>query len=67
MKYKKCSRLSCLYHAPEQDIMGCDYCYLTGQPRGCRTGSECTKYTRVSYKTKTEYRSKQIRIQEKTN
>lgn len=31
MKYKKCSRLSCLYHAPEQDIMGCDYCYLTGQ------------------------------------
>lgn len=67
MIYKKCSRLSCLYHAPKQDIMCCDYCYLTGQPRGCRTGSECTKYTRVSYKTKTEYRSKQIRIQEKTN
>lgn len=60
MIYKKCSRLSCLYHAPEQDIMGCDYCYLTGQPRGCRTGSECTKYTRVSYKTKAEYRRKQI-------
>lgn len=63
MKYKKCSRLSCLYHAPKQDIMGCDYCYLTGQPRGCPTGTACDKYKRVSSKRKQSIRNTLLNIQ----
>lgn len=39
MKYKKCSRLSCLYHASPNQPNGCDYCLLTGQLRGCPAGT----------------------------
>lgn len=63
MKYKKCSRLSCLYHASPNQPNDCDYCLLTGQPRGCPTGTACDKYKRVSSKRKQATRNTLLNIQ----
>ena len=32
----------CGFHAT-RGVIQCEYCLITGQPRGCPTGSECTK------------------------
>ena len=63
MKYKKCSRLSRLYHASPNQPNGCDYCLLTGQLRGCPAGTACDKYKRVSSKRKQATRNTLLNIQ----
>lgn len=51
-RLKQCERKSCLYHPPDCEANGCDYCLLTGQPRGCPASTVCDKYKRVSSKRK---------------
>lgn len=50
--FKQCKRNGCLYHTSPNQLNGCDYCLLTGQPRGCPAGTACDKYKRASYKAK---------------
>lgn len=54
--FKQCERKSCLYHPPDCESNGCDYCYLTGQPRECPAGTTCDKYKRASHKAKLAFR-----------
>ena len=61
---KKCGRTSCLYHPRIEANNGCDYCYLTGNKRGCPTGKECTRYEKV---TKSERQAKRERLIEIQN
>lgn len=59
-KRKFCNRKNCLYYPPEyaQNQNHCDFCYLTGQPRGCKSGTECTKYKKSTTAEKSAFRNK---------
>lgn len=55
---RTCKRTDCLYYPPKIDYNGCDYMYLTNNPRGCRCGEECTKYKYATEIQKQQYRTK---------
>ena len=52
-----CKRTDCLYYSPKVDYNGCDYMYLTGNPRGCQRGEECTKYKYSTKQQRLQYRA----------
>ena len=52
-----CKRTDCLYYSPKVDYNGCDYMYLTGNPRGCQRGEECTKYRYADEQRRLKYRT----------
>lgn len=59
---KTCGRTSCLYHPRIEADNGCDYCYLTGNKRGCPAGKECTRYEKVTKSEKQAKRERSIEI-----
>ena len=54
---RTCKRTDCLYYSPKVDYNGCDYMYLTGNPRGCQRGEECTKYRYATEQQRLQYRT----------
>ena len=53
-----CKRKDCLYYHDTKNFDNrCDYLWLTGQPRGCGRGAECTKYKHSTPKKREEYRN----------
>lgn len=54
---RTCKRTDCLYYSPKVDYNGCDYCFLTGNLRGCQRGEECTKYRYATEQQRLQYRT----------
>lgn len=52
-----CKKRDCLYSPPDCDINGCDYCYLTGNVRGC-DAENCTRYVKSTQKERDKFRNK---------
>ena len=38
-----CKHKDCVYRGNKSGLTTCDYCYITGMPRGCKI-SQCDKY-----------------------
>ena len=52
-----CKKHDCLYSPPERIFNGCDYCYLTGEKRGCDI-KNCTRYVKATQKERDKLRHK---------
>lgn len=56
-----CKKKDCKYHAREYAMNGCDYCFLTNNPRNSPI-KKCKKYTPCSDKEKQIYRKEQLEL-----
>lgn len=60
MQQQHCKKHNCLYSPPNWDENGCDYCYLTGEARGCDI-KNCTRYVKATQKERDILRNKLFR------
>lgn len=61
-KWKYCNLKDCLYYCDSKNSDNrCDYLWLTGQPRECGRGAECTKYKHSAPKEREKYRNSIIK------
>ena len=57
MQQQHCKKHNCLYSPSNWDENGCDYCYLTGEARGCDI-KNCTRYVKATQKERDRLRHK---------
>lgn len=57
---KMCKQNDCLYHSIEGDENGCDFCYLTGETRGCSI-LECTRYITSTVQERRRFRNSKLK------
>ena len=59
---KHCNHKDCLYYNDYPNH--CDYNYLTGKLRGCKSGNSCTRYKKATESERKKYRNKILREDE---